>query len=161
MYLGGGGLTAAHEWEAVQCILHHQVDDLPEARLPNLSMEEYLGCMLLGMGGRLRADWYGADTFWKYAGSMSAHKRFFVLGGGFIGTGPTYVEEGDEVWVLEGGVMPFILRATDSSNENAKKVIESGGKHVRGLVGPAYVHGIMRGEAWAEGDDGVVEVVLV
>ncbi|KAI6752356.1 hypothetical protein HG530_013725 [Fusarium avenaceum] len=161
MFLGGGGFTAAHEWEAVQCILHHQVDDLPEAKLPNLSVDEYLDCMLLGMGGRLRADWYGVDTFWKYAGSMSAHKRFFILGGGFIGTGPTYLKEGDEVWVLEGGVMPFILRAVDLSEGTAKKVTESGEKHVRELVGPAYVHGIMRGEAWGNGDDGVVEVVLV
>ncbi|KAM0340384.1 hypothetical protein ACHAPU_010521 [Fusarium lateritium] len=161
MYLGGGGFTSAHEWEAVQCILHHQIDDLPEAKLPHMSVDEYLECMLLGMGGRLRADWYGAETFWKYAGSMSAHKRLFVLEGGFIGTGPTFGKEGDEVWVLEGGVMPFILRVASASRESAKKMTESGERFVRELVGPAYVHGIMTGEAWGQGDDTVEEVVLV
>ncbi|KAF5668379.1 heterokaryon incompatibility protein [Fusarium heterosporum] len=161
MFLGGGGFTSAHEWEAVQCILHHQVDDLPEAKLPHMSVDEYLEYMLLGLGGQSRADWYGVETFWKYGGSMSAHKRFFVLGGGFIGTGPTFVEEGDEIWVLEGGVMPFILRAARSSREAVKDMAESDKKSVRELVGPAYVHGIMKGEAWGQGGDAVEEVVLV
>lgn len=108
MYLGGGSFTISHEWEATQSILHHQRDDLEEVKLPNPSMAEYLEYMLVGIGGRSRADWCGVENCWKHAGSMSAHERFLVLRAGFIRTDPTEVRPGDEVWALEGGVMPFI-----------------------------------------------------
>ena len=40
---------------------------------------------------------------------------------------------GDEVWILAGATTPFVLRSLD------------GGQ--RDLVGDAYVHGVMHGEA--------------
>ncbi|RYO79649.1 hypothetical protein DL764_010003 [Monosporascus ibericus] len=50
-----------------------------------------------------------------------------------FGNGPRAVENGDQVWILSGAKVPVILRPT---NEGRWKV-----------VGEAYVHGIMQGEA--------------
>jgi len=48
--------------------------------------------------------------------------------------GPTALEPGDEVWLLEGGMTPFILRRRP-------------GSECYRMIGEAYVHGIMHGEA--------------
>lgn len=65
----------------------------------------------------------------------AAMKRsFFVTEKGYMGLGPFNTEEGDLVYVLAGGQVPFILRPE----------ISSGGFW---LVGESYVHGIMDGEA--------------
>jgi hypothetical protein len=67
------------------------------------------------------------------------HRRFFVTKRGlffffffFFGLGPCVLEEGDICWVIFGGTVPFILRRKGSCYL---------------LLGEAYVHGIMRGEA--------------
>jgi hypothetical protein len=61
-------------------------------------------------------------------------RAFFVTEKGYIGLGPSNMEEGDLVYVLSGGQVPFILRPT---------TLEGGFS----LVGETYVHGIMDGEA--------------
>ncbi|KAM7191506.1 hypothetical protein V8F33_008857 [Rhypophila sp. PSN 637] len=61
--------------------------------------------------------------------------RIFRTANGFLGMGPLSSEIGDEVWVLEGGKTPFVVRRP-----------REGGSRCR-LIGEAYVHGIMHGEA--------------
>ena len=61
-------------------------------------------------------------------------RAFFVTEKGYMGLGPSSMEEGDLVYVLSGGQVPFILRPT---------VLAEGFS----LVGESYVHGIMDGEA--------------
>jgi len=60
------------------------------------------------------------------------HRRFFITRAGRVGIGPRCMQPDDIVVVLRGGGTPFILR-----------------KKVNGywLLGAAYVHGIMDGEA--------------
>jgi hypothetical protein len=53
-----------------------------------------------------------------------------------IGLGPDSLQPGDCVWVLSGGRVPFVLRQIDANDENRYE-----------LVGEAYVHGVMYGEA--------------
>ena len=53
---------------------------------------------------------------------------------GYIGLATQLVQVGDFVVLMEGGKVPFILRAGDH--------------HAWELVGDSYVHGIMSGEAW-------------
>ena len=55
---------------------------------------------------------------------------------GYIGLVPAKTQPGDCVWLLKGGNVPFVIRD------------ESGTKR---LVGEAYIHGIMKGEAFDEG----------
>ena len=49
-----------------------------------------------------------------------------------FGLGPVQMQAGDEVWLLESGTVPYILRPID------------GGRYK--YMGEAYVHGIMHGE---------------
>lgn len=51
-----------------------------------------------------------------------------------LGIGASSVKEGDEVWLLQGGLIPFILRWKSAQEAYV-------------LIGEAYVHGIMHGEA--------------
>lgn len=76
-----------------------------------------------------------------------AGRRFGVTERGFLGVFPGYVGAGDVVCVLEGFHVPFVLRPADGEE----------GKFA--VLGECYVHGIMNGEAVAEGKD--VEFVLI
>ena len=60
-------------------------------------------------------------------------RDFFVTNAGSFGIGPRPLRVDDEVWLLEGGRTPFILRK------------RADGQFC--MVGEAYVHGIMYGEA--------------
>ncbi|KAK4541394.1 hypothetical protein LTR36_007995 [Oleoguttula mirabilis] len=68
----------------------------------------------------------------------SATTRMFVTDNGYLGTGPEGMYVGDVVCVLYRGNVPFILRETGSR-----------GHYI--LIGEAYVHGIMQGEAMGAG----------
>lgn len=74
--------------------------------------------------------------------SYTAGRRFFRTKTGYIGVGPSRMEEGDQICVLFGGKTPFILRR---ENPEAKVQAKSAEKWI--FVGDAYVHGIMDGEA--------------
>ena len=60
-------------------------------------------------------------------------RRLFVTEKGYIGLGAKSVQTGDKVFVFPGGLVPFVLRTSIEGDYH--------------LVGEAYVHGIMRGEA--------------
>lgn len=62
-----------------------------------------------------------------------AYRAFFLTEEGYIGLGPQSLESKDEVWLLEGGRTPFILRSMPDQGGYA-------------LVGEAYVLGMMFGE---------------
>jgi hypothetical protein len=63
-------------------------------------------------------------------------RRFFVTKKGYFGIGPAELEEGDEIYILAGGKLPFVLRPLPESQPDTFE-----------LVGDCYVHGIMDGEA--------------
>lgn len=63
---------------------------------------------------------------------------------GYIGLVPATTKLGDCVWLLKGGNVPFILR----EDGKAKR-----------MIGEAYVHGIMRGEAFNEDKCENIEIV--
>jgi hypothetical protein len=67
-------------------------------------------------------------------------RTFFVTEKGYMGLGPFTMEEGDLVYALAGGQVPFILRP----------ILLAGGFS---LVGESYVHGIMDGEATVLGTE--------
>ncbi|KAF2673832.1 HET-domain-containing protein [Microthyrium microscopicum] len=57
---------------------------------------------------------------------------------------PGLAQMGDEIVLLEGGKVPFVVR------RSVPYVVRQGGPETWMLVGEAYVHGIMYGEAWEE-----------
>ncbi|KAJ9137009.1 hypothetical protein NKR19_g8342 [Coniochaeta hoffmannii] len=76
-----------------------------------------------------------------------ANRAFFVTSRGYVGLAPWSAVRGDAVFVLAGGTTPFILRER----------VEAGGY---GLVGEAYMYGIMGGEAW-DWESGRVDMVCL
>jgi hypothetical protein len=76
-------------------------------------------------------------SFTQIAETVGLNRSLFVTIGGHLGIGPVEMLAGDEVYVLAGSGMPFVLR---------KEVTESNGILYR-LVGECFVDGIMGGEA--------------
>ncbi|KAJ8112922.1 hypothetical protein OPT61_g4827 [Boeremia exigua] len=66
--------------------------------------------------------------------------RLIVGEKGYIGWGPMETQVGDMVTVLKGAEMPLILRRTASPSQNEQEIDCT-------LVGEAYVHGLMHGQA--------------
>lgn len=64
----------------------------------------------------------------------SSQTRLLRTSANYLGLATTSVREGDSVWILSGSRVPLILRETGSLNEYR-------------LVGGAYIHGFMQGEA--------------
>lgn len=63
------------------------------------------------------------------------NRRFFITSRGYLGSGPADMKDDDQVCILMGGKPPFILR--DSQDHPG----------CYELIGHAYIHGIMHGEA--------------
>ncbi|WQF85182.1 Putative heterokaryon incompatibility [Colletotrichum destructivum] len=70
-------------------------------------------------------------------------RRPFLMDSGHLGLGGQSMEDGDGVWVVSGCPSPLVLREMPVSSVS--------GPFCYQLVGEAYVHGIMHGEAVDEG----------
>ncbi|KAI7776255.1 hypothetical protein LA080_005542 [Diaporthe eres] len=77
---------------------------------------------------------------------VTQQRRFFATKGGRIGLGPAHTKAGDAVAVAFYCPAPYILRWRGG-----------GGEGRWGLVGEAYVHGLMHGEALRLFSEGRVE----
>ena len=72
-------------------------------------------------------------------------RRFFRTRNRYMGIGPRNLTRGDQVVILKGGSLPFILRKVDSTDVD--------GKPVYSLLGEAYVHGLSEGEGLRDRKD--------
>ena len=100
-------------------------------------------------------DWSLVEKMMNTVYLMTYNSRFFVTEKGCFGLGHKDVERGDEVWVLRGGRVPFLLRREERDEDSA------GGDLEFRLKGDCYVHGVMDGE-WIEGatpSEKIVELV--
>ncbi|KAM0549947.1 hypothetical protein ACHAPJ_009194 [Fusarium lateritium] len=68
-------------------------------------------------------------------GATWDQKLPFLTDTGYLGMGLESTQPGDEVWVVSGCLTPVILRKTEAEANDYS------------LVGEAYVHGVMQGEA--------------
>ncbi|KAF5678090.1 heterokaryon incompatibility 6 OR allele [Fusarium circinatum] len=66
--------------------------------------------------------------------STWAYRRAFLTDTGYLGMGHDSTQAGDEVWIVSGSPAPLVLRKSAERNEYC-------------LIGEAYVHGAMQGEA--------------
>ena len=71
------------------------------------------------------------DYCWKAVSGYSENRLFFITKQGYIGMGPSSLQEGDTVCILFGGYNPFILRPVRDDSDSFR------------LVGDAYVDGVM------------------
>jgi hypothetical protein len=82
-----------------------------------------------------------------------SNRRFFVTREGYLGLGPNALQVGDEVYVINGSNVPFVLRKSDRSNldrqpEDKSQTILF---PMFRLIGDCYVHNFMDGEACHNG----------
>jgi hypothetical protein len=84
------------------------------------------------------------NVLYESLGGMVPNHAFFITKMGYIGMGPPGTLSGDQVWVFYGGKVPFIMRRSNVNGGDD----ERRGMH---LIGDAYVHGIMDGEAVRDG----------
>jgi hypothetical protein len=66
--------------------------------------------------------------------ATAQHRRLYLTEDQQLGLGPQSAEVGDEVWLVDGAQVPFILRPV------------AGKEQTFTLVGETYVHGFMNGE---------------
>ena len=81
---------------------------------------------------------------------------------GNLGLGPNALQVGDEVYVVNGSNVPFILRKADRSNpdrqpEDESQIIPS---PMLRLIGDCYVHNIMDEEVCRNGRNSAIPFVL-
>ena len=83
-------------------------------------------------------------------GMSLIERRLFTTEEGGLGLGPSGITWDDEVWVIRGARVPFVLR---------RRV---GGEHSNEyrLLGEAYLHGAMDGEMLDERGAGIMKITL-
>lgn len=117
-------------------------EDFSEERLPYNVMRQYLLRALTDLwsiSGQSKpksqentlAEVYKATSVLE---SNMAHRLIFVTSSHRIGKGPVSTRKGDEVWILQGARVPYVLRPL--------------GERKYELVGEAYIHDIMNGETF-------------
>lgn len=95
-------------------------------------------------------------------GSGRVRRLFRTKDRTLLGTGAKSLRRGDEVWILAGGQVPYILRRVEGVGgpEDTKEAKQTGiGSSRHRLVGEAYVHGIMHGDPYRHGCE-MVSTVL-
>jgi hypothetical protein len=75
-----------------------------------------------------------AEIFWFMMRTVCRGRTFLITEKGYYGLGPRITKPGDLCCVLFGADVPFILRKVDGAEKYK-------------LVGEAYIHGLMDGEA--------------
>jgi hypothetical protein len=83
----------------------------------------------------------------------SAHLRnkakcFIITTKGYMGTAPNSADAGDEIILVPGLEYPLSVRPVGSNGEYR-------------LLGPVYIQGIMRGEAWKDESDELRDFIFV
>lgn len=63
---------------------------------------------------------------------LSTARRLFKTSQGFLGLGPVFCKNNDQIWLIKNSHVPLVLRPIDN------RAFE--------LVGECYLHGFMRGE---------------
>ncbi|KAE8358627.1 hypothetical protein BDV27DRAFT_163403 [Aspergillus caelatus] len=79
--------------------------------------------------------------------SKLGRRRLFVTEKRYLGLGPASMLDGDEVWVIPGAGAAFVLRPVEQETFS--------------LIGAAYVHGAMNGEAVEQCNAGLSSICLV
>lgn len=96
-----------------------------------------------------------ADRYFYDLSLACKGRSFFVTEDGHWGMGPWIMKAGDEVMILRGSRVPFILRQNGKDVPCVQESETSTKGHRRviltyRIVGEAYVHGVMRGESVTE-----------
>ena len=88
--------------------------------------------------------------YYHYLQRTYRGRCLFVTRKGYVGLGPLFAREGDEVWIIPGAKVPFVFgKAPD--NDRSHRVFK----------GESYVHGIMHGEVVQDHEGELSPVALI
>ena len=88
--------------------------------------------------------------YYHYLQRTYRGRCLFVTRKGYVGLGPLFAREGDEVWIIPGAKVPFVFgKAPD--NDPSHRVFK----------GESYVHGIMHGEVVQDHEGELSPVALI
>ncbi|KAF2138825.1 uncharacterized protein K452DRAFT_300889 [Aplosporella prunicola CBS 121167] len=90
----------------------------------------------------------GTPIFGRILAMNGGGRRLYRTAKGLFGLGPGSVKKDDEVWLIKGARVPFILRGCP-------------GKKDHRLVGETYIHGYMNGEMLDAVSGKIVPVGLI
>jgi hypothetical protein len=90
---------------------------------------------------------------------MCLRRAFFITDNGYLGLGPGTTKVGDDVWILAGGRVPFILRSKEPNID--LELNEYTNAYQCTFVGDAYVHNIMDGQLVGDNSGSKFQVVLI
>jgi len=81
--------------------------------------------------------------------STCQNRKFFVTKNRYFGIGPVDMQAGDEIHILSGACVPFVLRRTDASSDEGISALAEDDPDfpLYTMIGETYVHGLMKGEA--------------
>ena len=81
-------------------------------------------------------------------------RKFFRTTNNHFGIGPVDSRVGDEVHILSGTRVPFVLRKVDASDDRRIFSVAEDDADFKlyTMIGETYVHGIMKGEALSRED---------
>ena len=102
-----------------------------------------------------RPEWHACKPFFDAMQSTCAGRRFFSTEKGRIGIGSRYLAPGDKIYVLLQARPLFILRPCEAGDR------KQGLSTDNALIGHAYVHGLVHGEAFDLIDRGPEEVINI
>lgn len=92
----------------------------------------------------LELDPDAVPAFW----SACSSRTFFVTANGYFGIGPRDARVGDEIHILSGTRVPFVLRKADdvSCGKDSELSEDGDDTPLYSMIGETYVHGIMQGQ---------------
>jgi len=106
---------------------------------------------------------YGSDSY-DTLNFNAIDQCFYITEKGYMGTGPPRMAVGDEVWILCGGKVPFVLREVEAAyslSDLIVPVVFREGMCYHQLLGDGFVYGIMDGEAVERPDTELRQVNIV
>ncbi|KAM6478115.1 heterokaryon incompatibility protein-domain-containing protein [Trichoderma sp. SZMC 28011] len=122
-------------------------------KFPSSDLREEFSSWIRGRTETRGSEWIEGARNFHSSYSHSLHLRLFSTAEGLMGVGSQSMKAGDSVWIVPGSRVPLLLRPSqppgnernDSNERNERN--ESRWR----LVGGAYVHGFMQGEASEQG----------
>ncbi|PKK42524.1 hypothetical protein CI102_13592 [Trichoderma harzianum] len=108
-------------------------------KFPSSDLREEFSSWIRGRTETRDSEWIEGARNFHSSYSHSLHLRLFSTAEGLMGVGSQSTKAGDSVWIVPGSRVPLLLRPSQSPSHE--------GRSRWRLVGGAYVHGFMQGEA--------------
>ncbi|KAL7780894.1 HET domain-containing protein [Trichoderma afarasin] len=115
-------------------------------KFPSSDLREEFSNWIHGRTKTRGSEWIEGARNFHSSYSHSLHLRLFSTANSLMGVGSQSMKAGDSVWIVPGSRVPLLLRPSQPPGNEKNERNERNESRWR-LVGGAYVHGFMQGEA--------------